>query len=248
MNSQTHPNAETISTESVSVLGSLAFGSHGELEPVLLDDFLADSTITDFVNLDDAQRLAELFNLHGSDKSSKHDYHKLYQPIISRLLKIRTPVAIAEIGLGTTRIKNYSNMGPAGNPGASLLAFRDYSEDLFVFGGDVDRDTLINGERLKTKWVDQLQLKSLELFFDWARPNLAIDDGLHLPHANMNFLAEAMKVTKGSSERWIVIEDISSSLNEFWGIIRHAMLHCKSWLIETKSALVLVCLVKGGEL
>jgi hypothetical protein len=156
-------------------------------------------------------------------------------------------VVIAEIGLGTTDIRQYSNMGVAGNPGASIIAFRNYSKDLIIFGGDVDRNIRIHGERITTRWVDQLQPESLKNFFDLAKPNLAIDDGLHLPHANINFLTEALN-TGGGSERWIVIEDISNSLSEFWSTIRHMLKPAyTSWLIQTKAALVLVVYVANHE-
>src|SRR5262249_4913153 len=46
------------------------------------------------------QELAALFNLYGSDKSSRHNYHLLYAPLLAP--RRRDQLRLLEIGIGTT--------------------------------------------------------------------------------------------------------------------------------------------------
>ena len=166
-----------------------------------------------------ASDLALLFNKHGSDKSTYHDYHHIYNSIL--IGRRERPLNILEIGLGSNNLDVPSNMGPWGRPGASLRAFRDWLPHAHIFGADVDKRILFQEERISTFWVDQTDEKSLfRLASQLSRTkfDLIIDDGLHLPHANFNTL-DALLTLLG--ERGVfVVEDIEPVHKPFWQLAR----------------------------
>ena len=55
-----------------------------------------------------SERLAAMFRKYGSDKSTTHNYHLLYGPLLHRLGRVH---AMLEIGLGTNHTDIVSNMG-----------------------------------------------------------------------------------------------------------------------------------------
>jgi hypothetical protein len=114
--------------------------------------------------------LATLFNQYGSDKSSAHDYHLVYAPLLGP--RRSDPLRLLEIGLGTNDPNVVSTMGPSGKPGASLRAFRDFCPNAQVFGADIDRRILFDEDRIRTYYVDQTRFSS----FDELYSNLA--DGM----------------------------------------------------------------------
>jgi hypothetical protein len=75
--------------------------------------------------------LATLFNQYGSDKSSVHNYHLVYAPLLAP--RRSDPLRLLEIGLGTNDPHMVSTMGPSGKPGASHLA--DGMFDLMIDDG-----------------------------------------------------------------------------------------------------------------
>ena len=96
--------------------------------------------------------LGEIFKKNGSDKSTTHDYYKIYAYLISSLVN---PKKIFEIGLGTNNVDIVSSMGIYGTPGASLRSFRDFTKEAFIYGADFDRRILFEEIRIKTFFVDQ---------------------------------------------------------------------------------------------
>ena len=99
-------------------------------------------------DLSGVQELAELFNRHGSDKSSRHNYHLLYAPLLAP--RRRNRLHLLEIGIGTNNPDVVSTMGASGKPGASLRAFRDFCPQAQVFGADIDRRILFEEDRIRT--------------------------------------------------------------------------------------------------
>ena len=153
-------------------------------------------------------RMASLFNHYGSDKSTTHDYHRIYAPILCKLPKA---AKIIEIGLGTNNTDVVSTMGCNGIPGASLRAFRDFCPKAKIYGADIDSRILFNEERIETFYVDQLSTESLQKLASNVGSNfdLVIDDGLHSPDANVNTLLFGLSVVKTNG--WVVIEDIGTT-------------------------------------
>jgi hypothetical protein len=182
-----------------------------------------------------AQKLRALFIKHGSDKSTLHNYHDVYGPILARPSKIKN---ILEIGLGTNNTDVTSNMGRQGRPGASLRAFRDFLPSANIYGADVDKRILFQEERIRTFFVDQTSIESfselaqLDVMFD-----LIIDDGLHSPNANIAVLLFGLKkILPGG---WLVVEDIVDAARPVWQVISSLLpAGYQSYLVEAKNGLV----------
>jgi hypothetical protein len=159
--------------------------------------------------------LASLFNRYGSDKSSFHDYHLLYGPMLA--LRRNEPLQLLEIGLGTNNPEIVSTMGISGKPGASLRAFRDFLPNAHIFGADIDKRVLFSDERIKTYFVDQTRKASfndLALTLGSRRFDFIIDDGLHSPNANLATMIFALLIlNKGGT---FIVEDISADAIPVW--------------------------------
>ena len=96
--------------------------------------------------------LRSSFAAYGSDKSTRHDYDKLYGFLLRDFDSVSR---ILEIGLGTTDTRIVSNMGVNGSPGASLRAFRDCCLSAEVIGLEFDSKILFTENRIRTYFVDQ---------------------------------------------------------------------------------------------
>ena len=188
------------------------------------------------ISPDFTEKLATLFASYGSDKSTTHDYYRVYSDILS-VLKTDRALNILEIGLGTNNSNLVSSMGANGMPGASLRAFRDALPTSRIFGADIDESILFQEERIKTAWVDQMDAASydkMRVRFATDRFDLIIDDGLHAVTANINTLIFALRhLNEGG---YFVAEDIPErTLKAWWPAIsilaeRHffALVKCRS--------------------
>lgn len=192
----------------------------------------------DDVAMPEANELARLFNLHGSDKSDFHNYHLVYGQIAHDLGTLRS---VLEIGMGTNNTDVTSHMGAEGKPGASLRAFRDFTPDGQVYGADIDRRILFQEDRIKTFFVDQTEPTTLATLAGEivGSLDLIIDDGLHSPNANLTVMLFAMdKVRDGG---WIVIEDVPERALPLW-IVADALMPdgFDRWMIRCQSGYVYV--------
>ncbi|HEX8412560.1 MAG TPA: hypothetical protein VF637_01555 [Sphingomicrobium sp.] len=192
--------------------------------------------VKDFPRGDDEQRagedLAELFRRHRSDKSTTHDYHLVYGPLLHRLGTVR---GLVEIGLGTNNEDVVSNMTVGGAPGASLRAFRDFLPEARVRGADIDRRILFSEDRIDTYFVDQTNLASFAELSAACEGgvDLLIDDGLHSPAANVTVLEFGLSRVRAGG--WIVVEDIAAAALPHWQVVGTAfrdVLRCE--LIEAR--------------
>ena len=187
---------------------------------------------------DDDQRLCELFKRYGSDKSTIHNYHKIYSFLLKELVDQKK---IFELGLGTNNTDIVSTMGKGGNPGASLRGFRDFTSNAQIFGADFDTRILFSEKRIKTYFVDQTNLNT----FDELSNNigsdfdLMIDDGLHSPNANLHslfFFIENIRIGG-----FAVIEDINISTKPIWKIVSQLIEPSySSAFIQTKAACMFI--------
>ena len=186
----------------------------------------------------DCKELAQLLAQYESDKSTKHDYHRVYAALLQG--KRGLPLRILEIGLGTNNTNIPSNMGRDGKPGASLRAFRDWGKNFSVYGADIDKDILFSEERISTFFVNQTDthtLNDLSLHFPAQSFDLVIDDGLHTPWANLNTINFALKLIKPGG--YIVIEDILERHLSQWKVFM-PLLPANSKLVRCKSATVCI--------
>ena len=214
-----------------------------------VEGFLNHAEIQPFVSKAAAQRLGELFTSSGSDKSSTHDYHLVYQPILQSLSEQYQAFYVAEIGIGSNNLTTQFNMGFWGVPGASLRAFRDFSQKINVYGADIDSTILFSEDRISTQQVDQFIPEMINSFLlpTHEKPCLVIDDGMHALRANMNvFIAfiDGIKTSnKKLSDRWLVIEDIglSADMASFWvEVVSNLPMFFQGWVVHTKNSNIVV--------
>lgn len=207
------------------------YKSRSSLRPEPIDAFLAESS-----SVDGSKRLGNLLVNHGSDKSTIHNYHLVYDKLIGNPDETSK---IFEIGLGTNHPDVVSTMGIGGQPGASLRAFRDYCHNALVFGADFDKRVLFMEDRIQTFFVDQTEE---ETFAPLGQAigcdfDLMIDDGLHAPNANLislNFFLPRIKVGG-----WAVIEDIAAPSEAIWKVVASILpssFQCH--LIQARSSLM----------
>ena len=191
-----------------------------------------------------AEALAKGFRQYGSDKSTTHNYHFVYNAVLKDRSAVRN---LLEIGLGTNNPRVLSNMGKNGLPGASLRAFRDFLPNANIFGADVDRNILFEEDRIKTFFVDQTQSDTLNDLAGELPEELdvIIDDGLHAPNANLATLAFALP--KLGCGGWFIVEDISRFSVEVWEVVSTLLGgdEYESTIIDTRNAYMFVCRKRG---
>ena len=121
--------------------------------------------------LEQTTEMKALFDLHGSDKGTKHDYHLIYEPFFE---KVRyEPINILEVGILN---------------GHSMLAWLEYFPNAQIYGIDIftrtgsadipalkrkrthwalcDSTSMVSQSTIKRKWPD-------------VKFDIILDDGLH---------------------------------------------------------------------
>lgn len=140
-----------------------------------------------------SDQLSEIFAIFGSDKGLKqsssglpgHRYSAIYQ-LLFKPYKNKH-FNFLEIGIGTTRETQISNMGINGCVGASLNAWKKYFTAASIFAFDVDESCLFQSSRITTGLADQTdraQITKCMEQFENPKFEIVIDDGLHKPDAN----------------------------------------------------------------
>ena len=160
--------------------------------------------------------LKKKFNEYQSDKSSVHNYHLIYGSLFKKRNKVKK---ILEIGLGTNNKNIVSNMGENGKPGASIKAFKDFFFNADIYGADIDKKILFKEKRIKTFYVDQTKIGTLNKLYKKIGNNfdLIIDDGLHVTNANVNVILSSLKYVKKNG--YLIIEDIPFKTKPIWEVI-----------------------------
>ncbi len=173
-------------------------------------------------DFDSAEELGNVFRLYGSDKSTHHDYEKIYSNLVPRHLAR----SILEIGIGSNNLDTPQNMGADGVPGASLRAWKSWFPNATIIGGDIDSRILFQEDRISTYWVDQLSPQSIVDLCEQSRDmfDIIIIDGLHTPIADLNSLIYTMPFVRSGG--YIVIEDISpNSAKSVWSFLKLVLSH-----------------------
>ena len=237
------------SAGTTKVLGALALKSAQQTFPLIWEMLgsvtrppnkpsLIETLFPEEANSQATSELAALFCHYGSDKSSMHNYHLLYAPLLAP--KRNERLRLLEIGVGTNNPDVVSTMGASGKPGASLRAFRDFLPNARVFGADIDRRILFEEERILTYHVDQTRSISFDGLADKLGNegfDLVIDDGLHSPNANIATMIFALKILKPLG--WFVVEDIRPSSIPIWQVISVLMPeNYRPTLIEAENGLL----------
>jgi hypothetical protein len=135
--------------------------------------------------------LSELFNKYGCDKSKKHMYHLVYEPIFE---KIRYEnLNILEIGIFK---------------GNSIQAWLEYFPNATIYGVDIftrvdpRKIEILNHPRVKWAKCDST-ISNVKEWED-VKFDIIIDDGLHTPEANLKTFNSFKNQLKGS----FFIEDV----------------------------------------
>lgn len=156
--------------------------------------------------------LCRLMELHGSDKSTWHNYTPAYYASFAG--KRTLDLKLFEMGLGTNNPDIPANMGTAGKPGASLRAWRDFFPNAWIYGADIDRNVLFQEDRITTRYCDQTKPADIVMLWSDIAPedevfDIMIDDGLHTLDANRTLLTHSLQKLKKTG--LYIIEDIMIS-------------------------------------
>ena len=162
--------------------------------------------------------LNHLFDFYGSDKGTLSDEIKkpymwhahTYGAYYSKLFDhCRDKVNLVfECGIGTNNPNLISSMNANGKPGASLRAWRDYFENAYIYGADIDKNILFVENRIKTFFLDQTDKKSIiKMWSDLNKKNfdLIVDDGLHTYEAAITLFENSIEWLSGNGI--YIIED-----------------------------------------
>lgn len=160
--------------------------------------------------LEEEFELDSLYHLEGSDKSSRHNYHQIYAPLLKGLHG-----NVLEVGIGSESSFSYAS----GRPGGSLRAMKTYQPAINIFGADIDENSISKTDF--PAWVvDQTSTESLENLNSEISTlgdfSLIIDDGFHEFSANVRtFLALSKRLNSGGH---YFVEDVHQSQIALWTI------------------------------
>jgi hypothetical protein len=191
-----------------------------------LHEFVKSALALAATNLDEARlvnrklsncELGIAFDSFGSDKNARHSYAEIYEELLSR----RESPRILEIGLGSLNAFPYAG---GQKPGSSLKAWRRRYPTSFLVGADIDPES-VNAVSEIAFVVDQTEPTSLDELSNklmaYGQFDLIIDDGFHDPHANVLTLIKLLPHL--AEDGAYVIEDVHSSLIDFWRVVLVAM-------------------------
>jgi len=120
--------------------------------------------------------LDTLFNKHGCDKSSKHNYHLVYEKDFSCMRD--EPINILELGVFRgDSIKAWLEYFPKAQIYGLDIFVRESPEDIEVLNDE--RVHWIRGDSLSEDIANKIQEEWNDVTFD-----IIIDDGKHTPDAN----------------------------------------------------------------
>jgi hypothetical protein len=153
--------------------------------------------------------LGEIMKNNGSDKSTKHNYTKLYSVLFDKFQNKK--INLFELGIGSNCETIPWNMTSKGVPAASLNSWLEYFPFCNVYAADIDENILFNSKRIKTFYCDQLNENSIKkMWQNSILKNLEFEimilDGVHTFEANMFFLN--LSIHKLKTGGICVIEDI----------------------------------------
>ena len=198
-----------------------------------LHEFVKSALALAAANLDKARlvnselsncELGIAFDSFGSDKNSRHSYAEIYEELLSR----NESPKILEIGIGSLNAFPYAGGQKPGSslnaPGSSLNAWRRRYPTSFLVGADIDPESVYAVSEIAFV-VDQTEPTSLDelssKLVNYGQFDLIIDDGFHDPHANVQTLMKILPHL--AQDGTYIIEDVHSSLIDFWRLVIAAM-------------------------
>jgi len=184
------------------------------------------------------ETLRELIDKYGSDKNRNE-----YTPIYSSLFEPRRnqSINLLEIGIGTmiegvpSSMVGYSGEGY--KPGGSLRAFRDYFQNGWIYGGDIQTDCMFEEERIITFLFDSTKRDKCDEALKDMNLDIIIDDGLHTYEAQIATFQNLWDRLKPNGLYFI--EDIAphNPLSQQW---KHVFedIDAEKWTNEYKNIIV----------
>ena len=142
--------------------------------------------------------LKELFDKYNCDKSAKHNYHKLYEPLFAK--RKDDPINFLEIGVFK---------------GASTAAIHEYFPNAKIYGLDIfervkpeDIDILKDDrvEWLKGNSLDPSITSAIEAKWPGIKFDFILDDGAHWPEANKKTMENLIQFL--AKDGIYIIEDV----------------------------------------
>ena len=171
--------------------------------------------LADFYKLKDwpTTRICMAMDEHGSNKN--HRRHVIYTPFYNDLFEGMNPSGVLEFGIGSQNPSiPFSMTGQLCQPGGSLRAWRQIFPDAQVFGADIDRACLLDEDKIKSYYIDALNIATITEMWDSLKndfPNqeiqIIIDDACHRLEANLNLLNASIKHL--AINGFYIIEDIT---------------------------------------
>lgn len=208
---------------------------HAGIHAISIDEFTAHAP------RDVSDSLGAALRQCGSDKSTVHDYHKLYAKLLGE--RRGDSLTIVEVGIGSIDPAILSNMGPNGVPGGSLRGFEAVFPQAAIIGADIDETILFQTERIACVWCDQTSedgFTKIDGLLAGRRIDLLIDDGLHALDANLRTLRYGL--SRLATGGVIVIEDIPERMAWLWkavGAILERTHRC--FLLRCRNGMTFVC-------
>lgn len=189
----------------------------------LLDDFQRIQTINrdvldgSLIGLDDFERLTKK---HGAGKKGGHKF------IYTKLnLQRSSTLNILELGIGTNNPRLASAMWAGYVPGSSLRLWSEVFYNSNIIGADIDKNILINQDRISSFWTDQNSEKALtdlsKSVKEKGKLGLIIDDGLHTPEANLRTFVHLSDLLELGG--YYIIEDIEPAWEGFWKMVGNSL-------------------------
>jgi hypothetical protein len=149
--------------------------------------------------------LCKLAYKYKTDKCPRlgHTYTPFYHEIFKE--KRKKVKKVLEIGIGYPKIMKHV---PGYITGASLYMWRDYFPKAQIFGADINPETMLKAERIKTFLCDSMNKKDLQKLIGQTGSDIDIfiDDGPHSPH-NQAFLCQTV-LPLLSKKTIYIIEDV----------------------------------------
>ena len=142
--------------------------------------------------------LKQLFDKYDCDKSAKHNYHEVYEPLFEP--RKNDPINFLEIGVFK---------------GASTSAIHEYFPNATIYGLDIfervkaedidilkdDRVEWLKGDSLNPSITDAIKAKWPDVKFDFI-----LDDGAHWPEANQKTMKNLIQFL--ANDGIYIIEDV----------------------------------------
>ncbi len=147
-----------------------------------------------------------IFNLTGSDKSTRHNYHEVYAALFPESTKVKS---ILEIGI---------------YHGGSLRSWAHLFENAEILGLDYEVNFFIQEDRIRSMYVDQRDLRT---FYNIHKSvggmtyDFIVDDGCHDPYETLTtFNAVLPWLNIGG---WFIVEDIRLVDESLWKTVSESL-------------------------